>query len=213
MVVLIALIRFLSLSPIFVIVRNFDGTSSFSDLKEPRIHLFHSIRFRFFHRPSVFTFSKISSSGNSNPSKIAPFVLPFLAYALSFCFFRNFYLSPSGRYQNFCNFIYDLPSPLPPPSRHLYSYVSAKFLPFPIQSDERKYHCTLLFHLSFLSRLFSFGILPILLRFPFLASCGLRRSSCSGNTLAAYAIPVERSCFSLVDLRKSPSVARRTSCL
>lgn len=57
------------------------------------IRLFHSIRFRFFHRPPVFTFSKISSSGNSNPSKIAPFVLPFLACALSFCFFRNFYRS------------------------------------------------------------------------------------------------------------------------
>lgn len=101
---------------------------------------------------TVFTFSKISSSRNSNPSKIAPFILPFLAYAFLFSETPSSFRSDDIKISAISFIIY----PFPP------SYVYIRMFQqnsFPSQSKATKestsvsvtndllHPCTLLFHL------------------------------------------------------------------
>lgn len=97
-------VNLIFLSPIFLFVRNFDGTSSFSELKEPRFTfstLYDSslLSFRFFHRRPFSLSAKYLPLETQTDQKLplSLFTLTFhpsfrLIYALSF-YSRNFYRS------------------------------------------------------------------------------------------------------------------------
>lgn len=126
---------------------------------------------------TVFTFSKISSSRNSNPSKIAPFILPFLAYAFLFSETPSSFRSDDIKISAISFIIY----PFPP--SYIYIFVCFSKIPsLPNPKQQKKVPPFLLRTIFFTlapyyftySRLFSFVVLPILLRSTFLASCGFR---------------------------------------